>query len=85
MYYTVSGIITPIGDRPAHSLREEVSLLTIPLHVSSTIMFIFRRTIVLVQHLVSSLSLGDCSIHRLREESARNLRTERSPKDSDDA
>jgi len=24
--------------------------------------------IVLVQHLVSSLSLGDCSVHRLRED-----------------
>jgi len=31
--------------------------------------------IVLVQHLVSSLSLGDCSVHRLRE-SSRNLCTE---------
>jgi len=39
-----------------------------PLHVSSTIMLIFRRTIVLTQHLVSLLSLGDCSVHRLREE-----------------
>ena len=28
----------------------------------------FRRTIVLVQHVVSSLSLGDCSVHRLRED-----------------
>jgi len=37
----------------------------IPLHVSSTIKLIFRRTIVLVQHLLSSLSLGDCSVHRL--------------------
>ena len=37
----------------------------------------------LVQHLVSSLSLGDCSVHRLRE-SSRNLCTEQSPKDSDD-
>jgi len=27
------------------------------------------RTIVLVQHLLSSLSLGDCSVHRLREDS----------------
>jgi len=35
--------------------------------------------IVLVQHLVSSLSLGDSSIHRLREdESCRNLCTEQS-------
>jgi len=32
-----------------------------PLHVSSNIMLIFRRKIVLVQHLVSSLSLGDFS------------------------
>ena len=51
-----------------------------PLHVSSTIVLIFRRTIVLVQHLVS---LGDCSVHRLREDSS-NLCTEQSPKDSDD-
>ena len=29
-------------------------------------MLIIRRTIVLVQHLESSLSLGDCSVHRLR-------------------
>ena len=40
----------------------------IPLYVSSTIVLIFRRTIVLTQHLVSSLSLGDCSAHRLRED-----------------
>jgi len=39
----------------------------IPLHVSSTIMLIFRRTIVLTQYLVSSLSLSDCTVHRLRE------------------
>ena len=32
-------------------------------------MLIFRRTIVVVEHLVSSLSLGDCSVHRLREDS----------------
>ena len=31
-------------------------------------MLIFRRIIVLVQHLVSALSLGDCSVHRLRED-----------------
>jgi len=36
--------------------------------------------IVLVQHLVSSLSLGDCSVHKLRE-----LCTERSAKESEDA
>ena len=37
-------------------------------------MLIFRRTIVLTQHLVSSICLGDCSVHRLREDS-RNLCT----------
>ena len=42
-----------------------------PVHVSSTIIFIFRRTIVLVQH------------HRLREDS-RNLWSQQSPKESDD-
>jgi len=46
-------------------------------------MLIFRRTIVLTQHLVSSLSLGDCSVHRLRWDS-RNLCSEESPKESDD-
>jgi len=46
-------------------------------------MVIFRRTIVLTQHLVSSLSLGDCSVHSLRED-CRNLWPEQSPKDSDD-
>jgi len=38
---------------------------------------------VLVQHPVSSLSLGDCSVHRLRQAS-RNLCTEQSLEDSDD-
>jgi len=46
-------------------------------------MLIFRRTIELLQHLVSSLSLGDCSVHRLRE-SSRNLCNEQSPKESYD-
>jgi len=46
-------------------------------------MLIFSRTIVLTQPLVSSLSLGDCSVHRLREDS-HNLCTELSPKESDD-
>ena len=35
------------------------------------------------QVLVSSLSVGDCSAHRLREHSL-NLCAEQSPKDSDD-
>jgi hypothetical protein len=41
--------------------------------------------IVLVQHLVSSLSLGDCSVHSLQEDvdSSRNLCTEQSPIESD--
>jgi len=35
-----------------------------------------QEDIVLTQHLVSSLCLGDCSVHRLREDSSRNLCTE---------
>ena len=38
--------------------------------------------IILVQNLVSSLSLGDCSGHRLRQDSS-NMCTEQSPKESD--
>jgi len=38
---------------------------------------------VLTLHLLSSLSLGDCSVHRLREDSG-NLCTEQSPKESGD-
>jgi len=45
-------------------------------------MLIFSKTIVLTQYLVLSLSLDDCSIHRLREDS-RNLCIEHSPKESD--
>jgi len=52
-----------------------------PLHVSSTTVLIFWRTVVLVHHLVS---LSDCSVHRLREDS-NNLCPEQSPKDSDDS
>jgi len=40
---------------------------------------------VFVQHLISSLSLDDCSVHRLREDESGNLCTEQSPKESDDA
>ena len=46
-------------------------------------MLIFRRTIVLVQHLIPAISLGDCSVHTSRDFS-RNLCTEQSPKHSDD-
>ena len=37
----------------------------------------------LVQQPVSSLSLGDCTVHRLGED-CRNLCTVQSPKESDD-
>jgi len=36
-------------------------------------MLILRSQIVLVQHLLWSLSLGDCSVHRLREDSLLNF------------
>jgi len=53
------------------------------IRVLSTTMLIFRRTVVLVQHLVSPLSLGDRSDHSLLQDS-RNLCIEQSPKESDD-
>ena len=57
-----------------------------------TFLYLFRALlrsssggqIVLIQCLVSSLSLVDCSVHRLREESSLNLCTEQSPKERDD-
>ena len=68
------------------NLMDKFFILIHSLHssnVSSTITLIFRRAVVLVQHLVSSLSVGDCSVHRLRESSP-NLCTEQSPTESDD-
>jgi len=37
-----------------------------PRHVSSSTMLIFRRSIVLLQHLVSSLSVKGCTVCRIR-------------------
>jgi len=31
LYYTVSGIITPIGGRPVHRLREHIEALNKPI------------------------------------------------------
>jgi len=61
---TASGIVTLCRVTVQYTGCE--SIYYIPLHVSSTIMLIFSRTIVLVQPLVSSLCMGDRSIHRLR-------------------
>ena len=75
----------PLSCHARRSLNKRlVNIYYITLHVSSTTVLIFRRAIVLTQHLVSSLSLGVCSVHRLREESSRNLCTEEPPKESDD-
>ena len=89
--YTSKGMSKKFGVRVIHYVRviyRKIRYLFqyiyyIPLHVSSTVLLILRRTVVLTQHLVSSLSLGDRSVHRLREDS-RNLCTEQSPKDNDD-
>jgi len=40
----------------------------IPLHVSNTVVFIIRRLHCIMQHLVSSNSVGGLSVRRLREE-----------------
>jgi len=64
------------NDSLFYQLNEQIIyyIYYIPVHVSSNIVLIFKRTIILVQHLVSSHSLGDSSVHRLREDS-RNLIT----------
>ena len=38
LYYTASGIVTPVGGRPVHRMRES------PLHASSTVVLIIRRS-----------------------------------------
>jgi hypothetical protein len=61
---TVSGIVTLFGWQFSTQVTRGLNRL----HVSSTIVLIFKRTVVLTLPLVSSLSLGDCSVHRLRED-----------------
>jgi len=59
--HLVGKLLNSIHDARTHVYKT-------PLHVSSTVVLIFRRKTVLTLHLVSSLSLGDCSVYRLREE-----------------
>jgi len=42
LHYAASGIITPVGGRPVHGLREDSQY--IPVHVSSTVVLITRRS-----------------------------------------
>ena len=57
-----------------------------PVYVSNIICSSSGSLILLMQHLVSSLSEGDCPVHRLRENSdfSLNLCTGRSPSESND-
>ena len=77
MYYTVSGIITPIGGRPVHRLREDwmecKRLNFYNKFISSVYMFrvhvlIFRRA--KLYYTVSGIitPIGGCPVHRLRED-----------------
>ena len=72
-------------------LITEINILRCTVSRTTKLLYMFRALlcsssggqIVLTQHLVSSLYLGDCSVHRLREDS-HNLCTEQSPIESDD-
>ena len=55
-----------------------------PRHVSSINMPIFRNKIVFTQHLVSSLSVNGCTVHRLRAESTLNQCTVQTFTESED-
>jgi len=61
LYYTASGIITPVGGCPVHSLRES------PLHASSTVVLIIRRSKLYYTASGIVTPVGGRPVHRLRE------------------
>ena len=69
------------------NLMHKFFILTHLLHLSTCFEHCYAHPqevkFVLVQHLVSLLSLGDCSVHRLRKDFL-NLCTEQSPKESEE-
>jgi len=77
----------------SNSLFYQLDVQILYFNTFITFLYMFRALlcsslggeIVLVQPLVSSLSLGDCSVHRLRKDkSLLNLCTEQSSKESGD-
>ena len=96
MNISVKAIFTPVQAITMTSRRDSLLFYQLDkqiLYFNTFILFLYMfrallysssgGQIVLVQQLVSSLSLGDCSVHRLREYSC-SLCTEQSPKESDD-
>ena len=75
LYITVSGIITPIGGRPVHRLREDSLNLNfiIRLFQASTCFEHMCSSSggqnCIIQSLVSSHPIGGRPVHRLREDS----------------
>ena len=54
LYYTVSGIMTPVGGRPVCRSREDCEVYYMPLKVSSTMCSSSCVQNCIIQHLVSS-------------------------------
>ena len=61
MYYTTFGIITPVGGRPVHRLREDFSGIITP---------IGGRPVHRLREDFSGIitPIGVCPVHRLRED-----------------
>ena len=72
MYYTASGIITPVGGLPVHRLRED-GCFTISLLYASTCfehyVLIIRRSKLYYTASGIITPVGGRSVHRLREDS----------------
>jgi len=62
-----------------HLLKSSTCFELYPAHLQEVYV-----VIVYMQHLVSSLSAGDCPVHRLRKQFFLNRCTGQSPADSDD-
>ena len=64
LYYTASGIVTPVGDRPVHRLREESSTC-----FEHNVLLIRRSK---VYYTASGIvtTVGGRPVHRLREDCA---------------
>jgi len=89
LFYSCIFSTSPVGRQ--NSLFYQLDANILYFNTLITFLYMFQALlysssggqIVLVQHLVSLLSLGDCSVHRLRKDFL-NLCTEQSPKECGD-
>jgi len=63
-YYTASGIITPVGDRPVHRLKEITPVGDRPVHRLKEITPVGDRP---MHRLKEITPVGDRPVHRLKE------------------